>query len=122
YVGRFDRRSATGAGGASPTMMLLSSECGAPTTSTPSSGRIALAARSSAYSAADISQIANTYRRWHARALDYAAEDGFSRSVPIQEVIGNSYNLLSAAYVSRGQLHASGGGPQLDPLSKAQLD
>jgi len=57
----------------------------------------------------DISKIADTYRKWHTASTSHADEEGFCRSVTIQEVIANSYNLLPAAYVNRGHLKATGG-------------
>ncbi len=68
----------------------------------------------------DILRIAQTYRQWHAGSQRYIDDEGFSRSVPSAEVVENDYNLLPAAYVNRGHLHAAGG-PQLHDVVRSQV-
>ena len=63
-------------------------------------------------SEADILKVASTYTSWKDGASSFLEEEGFSRTVPHEEIVAKNYNLLPAAYVYRGY-EALEGGPEL---------
>jgi len=63
----------------------------------------------------DIRRIAQAYRSWLDGLQNHSDRLGFCRSVPVQSVVANSYNLLPAAYVNAGHVQALHG-PRLHDL------
>ena len=63
----------------------------------------------------DISKIANTYREWKDGAASNVTEEGFSRTVPKDEIVASNYNMLPSAYVQRGYVPVRGG-PELSSV------
>ena len=68
----------------------------------------------------DITKIVNSYRQWREGSTSYVDEEGFSRAVPLHEVIANNYNLLPAAYVNPAHF-VTGGGPKLRDVMAGPL-
>lgn len=57
----------------------------------------------------DIDAVAQTYRRWLDSSGEYSDKEDFCRSVPIDEIVKNGYDLLPAAYVNAGHVELKQG-------------